>query len=75
VDAAQSPGQLLQETTVEGHIPTRWSQAERLHQELAPPLPGVIIATTPLHPQARAPVIRLSRDLALAYAPLVDSDG
>jgi hypothetical protein len=75
VDDAKIPGQLLQETTVEGPIQTRWYQAELLHQELAPPLTGGIIANTPLHTQARAQVIRLSRDLALAYAPRVDSDG
>jgi putative transposase len=67
------PGQYLKETTVEGHIQTRLYQAQLLHKEFAPPLNVVMIATTHLPTQARAHVILFSRDLELAYAPLVDS--
>jgi putative transposase len=48
-------------------------QAQLLHKEFAPPLNVVMIATTHLPTQARAHVILFSRDLELAYAPLVDS--
>jgi hypothetical protein len=73
VDDHHLPGQYLQETTVEGHLQPRLSQAPVLHKELAQPLHVVILAKTHLRPQARAPVSLFSSDLALAYAPLVDS--
>jgi hypothetical protein len=72
VDDDHIPGQYLQETTVEGHIQTRLYQAQLLHTEFAQPLNVVIIAQTPLQTQARAHVILFSRDLELAYAPLVE---
>jgi putative transposase len=75
VDDDNIPGQDLQETPVEGHIQTRWYQAQLLHKEFAQPLHVVIIAKTPLQTQARAHVILFSSDLELAYAPLVDDDG
>jgi putative transposase len=73
VDDDNIPGQDLKETTVEGHIQTRLYQAQLLHKEFAQPLNVVMIATTHLPTQARAHVILFSRDLELAYAPLVDS--
>jgi putative transposase len=66
------PVQYLKETTVEGHIQTRLSQARLLHKAFAQPLNVVIIAKIPLQTQARAHVILFSRDLELGYAPLVD---
>jgi hypothetical protein len=67
-----SPVPCLQETTVEGHIQTRLSQAQLLHKECAQPLHVVIIANTHLQTQARAHVILCSSDLELGYAPRVD---
>jgi hypothetical protein len=75
VDDDKIPGPFRNETTVAGHIQTRWSQAELLHKELTPPLQVVIIATTHLQTQARVQVMRFSRDRELADAPLVDDDG
>jgi putative transposase len=69
------PGQYLQETTGEGHLETRLYQMPVLHKEFAQPLNVVSIAKTNLRTQARAHVVLCSRDLALAYAPLVDYDG
>ena len=46
-----------------------------LHKACTQPLNIVLIAQTNLRPQARAHVVLLSSDLALAYAPLVDYDG
>jgi DDE superfamily endonuclease len=66
------PAQYLQETTVEGPIPTRLYQAQLLHKEFAHPLNVVIIVKTNLHTQAQAHVVLFSSDLTLAYAPLVD---
>ena len=66
------PGQYLKETTVEGHIQTRLYQVPLLHKEFAQPLHVVIIANTHRQTQARAHVIRVSSDLELGYAPLVD---
>jgi putative transposase len=56
------PVQYLQETTVEGHIQTRLSQAQLLHKEFAQPLHVVIIAKTNLRTQARAHVVLFSSD-------------
>jgi hypothetical protein len=75
VDDDDLPGHYRNETTVEGHLPTRLYQAPRLHKEGAQPLPVVIIATTTLHTQARAPVVLCSRDVDLADAPRVDDYG
>ena len=72
VDDDNIPVPYLKETTVEGHIQTRLSQAQLLHKEFAQPLHVVVIAKTNLHTQARAHVLLFSSDLALAYAPLVD---
>jgi putative transposase len=67
------PAKYLKETTVEGHIQTRVYQAPLLHKAFAQPLNVVIITTLNLHTHGRAHVILLSRDLTLAYAPLVDA--
>jgi hypothetical protein len=75
VDDDNIPGQFLKETTVAGHIQTRWYQAELLHKEFTQPLHVVIIATTHLQTQARVHVMLFSSDLELAYAPLVDDYG
>jgi hypothetical protein len=72
VDYAHLPVQYLQETTVEGDIETRMYQMHVLHKEFPHPLNVVIIAKTNLCTQARAHVVLFSRDLALAYTPLVD---
>src|SRR6266704_1009531 len=72
VDYAHLPEKYLKETTVEGHIQTRLSQAQLLHKEFAQPLHVVVIAKTNLHTQARAHVLLVSSDLELAYAQLVD---
>ena len=60
------PEQYGTETTVEGHIKTQMYQMQRLHKELAQPLPVVISVKTNLRPQARAHVGLCSSDLALA---------
>ena len=75
VDDANMPEQYLKETTVEGHIETRLSQAQRLHKEFAHPLNVVIIVKTNLRTQAQAHVLLFSSDLTLAYASLVDYYG
>jgi putative transposase len=56
-------------------MPTCLSQMPLLHTECAPPWNVVIIAKPNLRTQARAHVVLCSRDVALAYAPLVDYDG
>ena len=66
------PEQYLKETTVEGHIQTRLSQAQLLHKECVQPVNVVILAKTNLRTQAQAHVILCSSDLDLPYAPLVD---
>ena len=65
----------LTETTVEGHIQTRLSQAQLLQKECAHPLHVVMIVKTNLRTQARAHVVLFSSDLTLAYAPLMDYYG
>jgi putative transposase len=60
---------------VQGHIQTRFYQAQLLPKEFAQPLHGVIIVKTNLRPQAQAHVILCSSDLELTYMPLVDYDG
>jgi putative transposase len=72
IDDDTLPGPSLTETTVEGDIQTRLSHMPLLHKECAQPWPVVIIATTPLRPQARAPGIRLRSDVDLADTSLVD---
>jgi hypothetical protein len=69
------PAPYLKATTVEGHIQTKLSQAQRLHKEFVQPLHVVIIVKTDLRTQAQAHVLLFSRDLTLAYASLVDSYG
>jgi hypothetical protein len=66
------PEHCCQETTVEGPIQTRLYQLPLLHKEFVQPWNVVIIAKTNLRTQARAHVVLLSSDWALAYAPLVD---
>ena len=68
------PVHSLTETTVEGHLQTRLSQAQRLPKEFAPPLHGVLSAPTNLRTQAHAHVSLFSSDLALASASLIDSE-
>jgi putative transposase len=68
------PAKYLTETTVAGSIQTRVYQAPLLHKAFAQPLNGVIMTTRNLRTHGRAHVILLSRDLTLAYAPLVDDD-
>jgi len=75
VDDDNLPETYLKQTTVDGHIETRLSQAQLLHKEFTQPLNVVIIAKTNLHTQARAHVVLCSSDLDLAYAPLVDYYG
>jgi putative transposase len=75
VDDDHIPVPYRTETTVEGHIETRLSQAHLLHKEFAHPWHVVLITKTPLRTQARAHVLLFSSDLALACAPLVDYDG
>jgi len=75
VDYNNIPAQYLKETTVEGHIKTCLYQIQMLHKEFMQPLNVVIIVKTNLRTQARAHVVLFSSDLALAYAPLVDSYG
>ena len=75
VDYDNIPAQYLKETTGEGAIKTWIYQMHMLHKECTQPLHGVIIVQTNLRTQARAHVGLCSSDLALAYAPLIDSDG
>jgi hypothetical protein len=65
----------LTEPTVEGYMKTWGYQRQLLHTECTPPLHVVLIATTNLRPQARAPVVLCSSELDLAYAPRRDDDG
>ena len=51
------------------------SQRQLLHKECTHPWNGGIIVQTTLRTQARAHVVLCSRDVPLAYAPLVDYDG
>ena len=69
------PGHSLKKTTVEGPIKTWTYQMQLLHKEFTQPLHGVSIAQTTLRTHARAHVLLVSSDLALAYAPRVDSYG
>jgi putative transposase len=69
------PEQYLKETTREGPMQTCFDQARLRHKEFAQPLNVVIITKTHVHTQAQAHVILFSRDLELAYAPLVDYYG
>jgi DDE superfamily endonuclease len=71
IDYDHLPVQYLKETTVEGHIQTRFYQAQLLHKEFQQPLNVVLIAKTNLRTQARAHVVLFSSDLELAYTPLV----
>ena len=72
MDDDNIPVPYLTETTVQGHIQTRLSQAPLLHRACAHPLHVVIIAKTNLRTQAHAHVILFSSDLERAYAPLID---
>jgi putative transposase len=71
-DYGNMPAKSRKETTVAGPIQTRVSQAPLLHQAFAQPLPVVIMTKRNLRTHGRAHVILFSRDLTLAYAPLVD---
>ena len=75
VDYDHIPMPYLQETTLEGHIQTRFYQAQLLHKEFAQPLNVVIIVKTNLRTQAQAHVILFSSDPELAYTLLVDYYG
>jgi putative transposase len=75
VDDDHIPLPYLQETTVQGHIPTRFYQAQVLHTEFAHPLHVVIIVKTNLRTQAQAHVILFSSDLELTSMSLVDDYG
>jgi putative transposase len=75
VDYDHIPMPYLQETTLEGHIQTRFYQAQLLHKEFVQPLNVVIIVKTNLRTQAQAHVILFSSDLELAYTLLVDYYG
>jgi putative transposase len=75
IDYDHLPGHHLKETAVEGHIQTRFYQAQLLHKEFQQPLNVVIIAKTNLRTQAHAHVVLFSSDLGLAYTPLVDYYG
>jgi len=75
VDYDDLPVQYLKDTTVEEHMQTCLYQMQMLHKEFTQPLNVVIIVKTNLRTQARAHVVLCSSDLALAYAPLVDSYG
>jgi putative transposase len=75
VDDDHIPLPDLQETTMQGHLPTRFSQAPLLHQECAQPLHGVLMGNTNLRTQAQAHVILCSSALERTYMSLVDDDG
>jgi hypothetical protein len=75
VDDTHLPEQCRKETTVEGPLQTRVSQAQRLHKECAQPCNVVSIVKTHVRTPAQAPVRLCSSDLTLAYVSLVDYDG
>ena len=75
VDYDHIPMPYLRETTLEGHIQSRFYQAQLLHKEFVQPLNVVIIVKTNLRTQAQAHVILLSSDLELTYTLLVDYYG
>ncbi len=72
---AALPAKYLQQTTVEGAIETRISQAELLHTDFPQPLNVVIIAKLNRTTQKRAQVILFSSDLTLGWATLIDYYG
>ena len=63
VDYDHIPLLYLQASTVQGHIQTRFYQAQLLHKEFAQSLNVVIIVKTNLRTQAQAHVILFSSDL------------
>ena len=73
-DAATRPGASLTETTVAGHLQPWRSHMPRRPQACPQALHVGRSATTTLRPQARAHGVLCSRDVALASAPLVDSE-
>lgn len=75
VDYDHIPMPYLRETTLEGHIQSRFYQAQLLHKEFVQPLNVVIIVKTNLRTQAQAHVILFSSDLELTYTLLVDYYG
>jgi hypothetical protein len=68
------PGPYRKETSVEGPIETHLDQMQVRHKECTPPLHVVLLAKPNGRTPARAHVVLCSRDLALAYAPLVHYD-
>ena len=62
----------LKEATVAGPMKTGVYQRPLLHKACTHPVHVVIIVKTHLRTQARAHVVLFRRDLALAYAPLMD---
>jgi DDE superfamily endonuclease len=75
VDYGTIPEKSLTETTVEGHLQTRFYQAQRLHKGCTHPLHVVIIVKTHRRTYAQAHVILFRSDLPLAYASRVDYSG
>jgi putative transposase len=72
VEYPNIPAQYLKETTVEGHIQTRLSQAQLLHKEFAPALNVVIIVKMNLQTHTWGHVILFSSDQELSYDVLRD---
>ena len=75
VDYDALPTQYLKETTVQGPMQTCIYQMHLLHKECTQPLNVVIIIKTNLRTQARAHVVLVSSDLALAYTLRIDYYG
>jgi hypothetical protein len=73
VDDANISEQYLKATIMEGHIQTRFDQAQLLHKEFAHPLNVLIMVKTNLRTQVQAHVSLFSSDLTLAYASVGDS--
>ena len=64
----------LKRTTVAGNISTNRSQAPMWHQELVTPRHVVSMVKINLKPQARAPVVLWSSDMAFSDDQRIDDD-
>jgi len=72
LDYKHLPEEFLQQSSVEGAVETRISQAELLHKEFGQALNVVIIEKVNRSTKKRAHVILFSSDLRLGYDKLID---
>ena len=72
LDPKHLPQEFLQQTSLEGGVETRISQAEVLHKEFGQPLNVVIIEKVNWSTHKRAHVLLFSSDLRLGYETLIE---